>query len=85
MSHLAQLAPPLLAPKPGQVRRRASGGDDNLVLLKGRHSCRPHGRGGTLMKKLLMVAIASVAGVAVWRKVGATKPTQPWASATDKV
>jgi len=37
------------------------------------------------MKKLLMVAVASAAGVAVWRKVGAGKPSQPWASATDKV
>jgi hypothetical protein len=37
------------------------------------------------MKKLLMVAVASAAGVAVWRKVGATKPSQPWAAATDKV
>ncbi|GLY19034.1 hypothetical protein Kisp01_60480 [Kineosporia sp. NBRC 101677] len=39
----------------------------------------------TLMKKLLMVAVASAAGVAVWRKVGTSKPTQPWATATDKV
>ncbi|MCD5350518.1 DLW-39 family protein [Kineosporia mesophila] len=37
------------------------------------------------MKKLLMVAVASAAGVAVWRKVGATKPTQPWAMVTDKI
>lgn len=37
------------------------------------------------MKKLLMVAIASAGALAVWRKVGSGKPSQPWASATDKV
>ncbi|MDP9826345.1 DLW-39 family protein [Kineosporia succinea] len=37
------------------------------------------------MKKLLVVAVASAAGVALWRKVGSNKPSQPWASATDKV
>lgn len=37
------------------------------------------------MKKLLMVAIASAAGIAVWRKVGSGKTSQPWASATDKI
>ena len=37
------------------------------------------------MKKLLVVVIASAAGAAVWRKVGTSKPSQPWASATDKV
>jgi hypothetical protein len=38
------------------------------------------------MKKLLLVAIASAAGFALWRKVEAGKTsTQPWAAATDKV
>jgi hypothetical protein len=42
--------------------------------------------GRTPMKKLLIVAVASAAGFAVWRKVGPGKPTsQPWASATDQV
>jgi hypothetical protein len=38
------------------------------------------------MKKLLLTAIVSAAGFAVWRKVEAGKTsTQPWATATDKV
>jgi hypothetical protein len=38
------------------------------------------------MKKLLLVAVASAAGFAVWRKVGSGKSSnQPWATATDKV
>jgi hypothetical protein len=42
--------------------------------------------GRTLMKKLLIVAVASAAGLALWRKVGSGKaPEQPWATATDQV
>ena len=39
----------------------------------------------TLMKKLLILAAASAAGVALWRKASAGKSAdQPWAAATDK-
>jgi hypothetical protein len=49
-------------------------------------SMSPKRSGGSLMKKLLLVAVASVAGLAVWRKVGPGKPSsQPWASVTDEV
>ena len=38
------------------------------------------------MKKLLILAAASAAGFALWRKVeGGRTPTQPWAEATDEV
>lgn len=38
------------------------------------------------MKKLLLTAIVSAAGFALWRKVEAERtPTQPWAAATDEV
>jgi hypothetical protein len=37
------------------------------------------------MKKLLILAVASAAGVALWRKTSAGKSAgQPWAAATDK-
>jgi hypothetical protein len=37
------------------------------------------------MKKLLIVAIASAAGFALWRKNSSKAESQPWAAATDKV
>jgi hypothetical protein len=37
------------------------------------------------MKKFLIVAIASAAGVALWRKASGDKSApEPWAAATDK-
>jgi hypothetical protein len=36
------------------------------------------------MKKLLILAIATAAGFALWRRNSKTSP-QPWAAATDQV
>ena len=46
----------------------------------------PATRGGIVVKKLLLITVAAVAGLATWRKLEADKAEQAlWAEVTDPV